>query len=99
MWGPSIIGFGQYHYKYASGREGDSPAVAFSPRKASLVLYGLSDPPQAAPLLAALGKYRAGASCIYINKLADVDLAVLRRLLVLGHRHTAGTGPQPPQAP
>lgn len=99
MWGPSIIGFGQYHYKYASGREGDSPAVAFSPRKASLVLYGLSDLLQAAPLLASLGKYRAGASCIYINKLADVDLAVLHRLLVLGHRHTAGAGPQPPQAP
>lgn len=87
MWGPSIIGFGEYHYKYASGREGDAAAVGFSPRKANLVLYGLSYSPDAAPLLAKLGKFKAGASCVYVNKLADIDLDVLRELIRNGYRH------------
>lgn len=87
MWGPSIIGFGKYHYKYASGREGDAAAVGFSPRKANLVLYGLSQPPASAPLLATLGKFKSSVACVYINKLADVDLAVLRELIGLAYRH------------
>lgn len=91
MWGPSIIGFGGYHYKYASGREGDAPAVAFSLRKANLVVYGLNDAPEAAPLLETLGKFRASVACAYINKLADVDLEVLRELIGLTYRHSTNT--------
>lgn len=88
MWGPSIIGFGEYHYKYASGREGDSPAVAFSPRKASLVVYGLNDAPEAEPLLERLGKFKQSVACAYINKLDDVDLGVLRELIAITYRHS-----------
>ncbi len=79
MWGPSIVGFGSYHYVYASGREGDAPLLGFSPRKPEIVLY-------VAPYLGdrglkkKLGKHNAGAGCLYIKKLADIDLAVLRRL-------------------
>lgn len=87
MWGPSIIGFGEYQYKYASGRQGEAPAVGFSPRKASLVVYGLSYPPAAEPLLERLGKFKASVACIYINKLADVDLEVLRELVASTYRH------------
>lgn len=94
MWGPSIIGFGQYHYKYASGREGDAPAVSFSPRKASLVIYGLTYPPQAAPLLEKLGKFKAGVACIYINKLANVDMAVLRELIAMTYQYLLTTDMQ-----
>jgi hypothetical protein len=80
MWGPSIIGFGRYHYRYASGHEGDAPLVGFSPRKANLVFYlaphaGLKD-----DLLARLGKHKAGKGCLYVNRLSDVDLNVLREL-------------------
>jgi len=87
MWGPSIIGFGSYHYKYASGREGDAAAVGFSPRKGTLALYGLTYAPGSAPLLEGLGKHKTGAACLYVNKLADVDLAVLRALISLGYKH------------
>ncbi|MBP2412651.1 hypothetical protein JOF48_001450 [Arthrobacter stackebrandtii] len=87
MWGPSIIGFGEYHYKYASGREGDTAAVAFSPRKASLVVYGLGEPPGAAPLLERLGKFKSSVACTYISKLADVDMDVLRELVDMTYRH------------
>ena len=87
MWGPSIIGFGEYHYKYASGREGDAAAVGFSPRKAKLVIYGLSYPPGSAPLLAKLGKFTSSVACVYINTLADVDLEVLRELLTMTYTH------------
>ncbi|WP_104111136.1 DUF1801 domain-containing protein [Arthrobacter sp. N199823] len=91
MWGPSIIGFGEYHYTYASGREGDAPAVAFSPRKANLVVYGLGYPPRAEPLLEKLGKFKASVACVYITKLADVDLAVLRELIALTYAHSTTT--------
>jgi len=91
MWGPSIVGFGTYHYRYDSGREGDFLRIGFSPRKASLSLYGLQDAPEAAPLLERLGKHRSGAGCLYVNKLADVDMAVLRELIELGWRHPRGT--------
>src|SRR5579864_3916820 len=78
MWGPSIIGFGSYHYTYDSGREGDMPVVAFSPRKAATVLYGLSD---AEALLPKLGKHTRGKGCVYIKKLSDVDEEVLKTMV------------------
>jgi hypothetical protein len=77
MWGPSIIGFGSHHYVYDSGREGDMPVVAFSPRKAATVLYGLS---AAEALLPKLGKHTRGKGCVYIKKLADVDQKVLETM-------------------
>jgi len=80
MWGPSIIGFGRYHYKYASGHEGDIMIAAFSPRKASLVLY-LGSVLEQKTLLAKLGKHKAGKGCLYINRLDDIDRSVLRRLI------------------
>jgi hypothetical protein len=87
MWGPTIVGFGQYHYKYVSGREGDAAAVGFSPRKSSLSLYGLIYGPEAAELLARLGKHKTGAGCLYVNKLEDVDEAVLAELIRAGYGH------------
>ncbi|MFC9353713.1 DUF1801 domain-containing protein [Arthrobacter sp. NPDC057013] len=87
MWGPTIVGFGRVHYKYATGREGDTAAVGFSPRKASLSLYGLTNAPEAAELLERLGKHKTGAGCLYINRLADVDEAVLAELISLGYRY------------
>lgn len=92
MWGPSIVGFGRYRYRYETGREGDAAAVGFSPRKASLSLYGLLQSPEAGVLLPRLGKHRTGAGCLYVNKLEDVDEAVLAELIRAGYRHmTAGT--------
>lgn len=88
MWGPGIVGFGSYHYRYESGREGDTVAVGFSPRKGSLSLYGLTYAPEAAELLPRLGKHKVGAGCLYINKLEDVDEAVLVELIRAGHRHS-----------
>jgi hypothetical protein len=79
MWGPSIIGFGIYHYVYESGREGDTPNVGFSPRKAANVIYGIALGDSAA-LLAKLGKHTTGKGCLYIKKLADVDRKVLEAL-------------------
>ena len=81
MWGPSIIGFGSYHYSYDSGREGDMPVIAFSPRKAAIVLYGVSRPDGSAALLKKLGKHSMGKGCVYIKKLADVDQAVLKKIV------------------
>jgi len=81
MWGPSIIGFGAYHYKYESGHEGDAPLIAFSPRKPHLVLYVLSNFDKQEELLQKLGKYKTGKICLYINKLTDVDLKVLEEIV------------------
>ncbi|PGZ97243.1 hypothetical protein COE51_14970 [Bacillus pseudomycoides] len=81
MWGPSIIGFGAYHYKYASGHEGDAPLVGFSPRKAKISLYFATGDPRREELLKNFGKYTSGKSCIYINKVADVDINVLKALI------------------
>lgn len=86
MWGPSIVGFGQYHYRYESGREGDAPCIAFSPRKAALTFYlmgiyaggGMAQE----PLLAKLGKFTMGKGCLYIKRLSDIDLGVLEALAV-----------------
>jgi len=82
MWGPSIVGFGSYHYKYASGREGDWPITGFSPRKQRLVVYIMPGFEEYEDLLGKLGKHKVGVSCLYINKLADVDLSVLKELIV-----------------
>ena len=81
MWGPSIIGFGSYHYRYESGHEGDACRLGFSPRKAELVLYVLNGSPEQEAQLARLGKHRTGKACLYIRKLADVDMAVLEEIV------------------
>jgi len=81
MWGPSIVGFGSSHYVYASGREGDMPAAGFSPRKANMTFYINAGFEGVEDLLAKLGKHRTSVSCLYINKLADVDLDVLRQII------------------
>lgn len=81
MWGPSIIGFGSYHYRYESGHEGDACRLGFSPRKAELVLYVLTGSPEQEAPLARLGKHRTGKSCLYIKKLADVDMAALEEIV------------------
>ncbi len=81
LWGTSIVGFDQYHYIYESGREGDTLVVGFSPRKAATVLYGAIGFDGSAALLAKLGKHTTGKGCLYIKKLADVDLKVLETLL------------------
>lgn len=81
MWGPSIIGFGSCHYRYESGREGDMPIVAFSPRKAATVLYNVTGPSESRTLLAKLGKHTTGRGCLYIKKLADVDEKVLGAMI------------------
>jgi hypothetical protein len=80
MWGPTIIGFGSYHYQYASGHEGDSPLIGFSPRKAEFSLYVFSPLEANKHLLDNFGKYKIGKACIYIKKLADIDIAVLEKL-------------------
>ena len=80
MWGPSIIGFGSYHYKYDSGHEGTSCRLGFSPRQAELVLYVLTGEPEQQAQLARLGRHRSGKSCLYVKKLADVDMAVLEEM-------------------
>lgn len=84
MWGPSIVGFGRYHYRYESGREGDFALTGFSPRKANLVIYVMPGCDDLGDLLADLGKHRLGKSCLYINKLADVDVGVLERIIAAG---------------
>lgn len=81
MWGDRIVGFGSYHYKYASGREGDWPILAFSPRKQNLTLYFMPGFEHQGELLAKLGKHTTGVSCLYIKKLADVDLPTLRQMI------------------
>lgn len=81
MWGPSIVGFGSYHYKYASGREGDWPIIGFSPRKKEITLYIMPGFEPFADLMAKLGTYRTGVSCLYVKQLADIDQKVLRQLL------------------
>ena len=81
MWGPSIVGFGRYHYKYESGREGDWMLMGFSPRKGDLTLYILPGMHEFQELLPKLGKYKHAKSCLYVKKLEDIDLKVLREIL------------------
>ena len=82
MYGSSIVGFGNYHYRYDSGREGDAPLAAFSPRAKELVVYLDCDGSRSEALLARLGTHKIGKSCLYIKRLADVDEGVLRELVV-----------------
>ena len=81
MWGTSIIGFGTYHYRYASGREGDWMRIGFSPRKANLSLYLMNGFSEYQSLLKKLGKYKTGKSCLYINKLEDIDVDILKQMI------------------
>ncbi|MEU4428931.1 DUF1801 domain-containing protein [Actinoplanes sp. NPDC024001] len=90
MWGSAIIGFGTYHYKYASGREGDWPAVALSPRKQALTLYLSSGFEGYDDLMSRLGPHRTGKSCLYLKRLADVDQDVLRELVEGAFQHING---------
>jgi len=87
MWGDSIVGFGSYHYTYASGREGDWMLTGFSPRKHNLTLYIMDGFEESESLLKDLGKYKTGKSCLYINKLEDVDTAVLKKLVKASVAH------------
>ena len=84
MWGPSLIGYGRYHYKYESGREGDMLMTGFSPRKANLVLYIMPGYLDLEEKLSRLGKHKLGKACLYINKLADVDVDVLKEIITYG---------------
>ena len=84
MWGPTIVGYGSYHYVYDSGREGDSLACGFSPRKASQSIYVVPGYQDYGHILDRLGKYKIGKSCLYITKLADVDMGVLEELVRAG---------------
>lgn len=88
MWGSSIIGFGKYHYRYESGREGDMCLAGFSPRSSALVVYALSGASGESGLLARLGKHTRGKGCLYIKRLADVDQSVLEELVQTSSAHT-----------
>lgn len=88
LWGPSIVGFGSYHYKYESCREGEAPLVAFSPRAAALTVYLSSSFDQREELLSQLGKYKTEKGCIYIKRLSEVNLDVLEELIIKQIEHT-----------
>ena len=92
MWGESIVGFGSYHYRYASGREGDWLATGLSPRKQALTLYIMAGFDGYDELMAKLGKYKTGKSCLYINKLEDVHLPTLKQLIRRSYRHVLENG-------
>lgn len=82
MWGPSIVGFGSYHYKYESGREGDACLTGFSSRKGDISVYLVASPDDQEELLAKLGKHKMGKSCLYLRKLSDIDLQILEQLVI-----------------
>jgi hypothetical protein len=93
MWGPTIVGYGQYHYRYDSGHEGDMCRVGFSPRKAKHSLYLLNcgadmDEAEFAALRERMGKYSRGKGCLYVNKLADIDLSVLEEMIALSWKYS-----------
>jgi hypothetical protein len=81
MWGTSIVGFGSYHYKYESGREGDMCLVGFSSRKSDITVYGLKAAPNCEALLEKLGKHKTGKGCLYIRNLSDIDIGILEKLV------------------
>lgn len=95
MWGPSIVGFGSYHYKYASGHEGDSALAAFAVRGSELVVYIAAGFEGRGALLAKLGKHRTGKVCVYMRRLANVDLKVLERLVARSVADTRSRYPKP----
>lgn len=88
MWGSSIIGFGTYHYKYESGREGDMMIIGFSPRKQNIALYLKGGAPKQSALLQKLGKHKTGAGCLYINSLADIDQETLKKMFKVSFSST-----------
>jgi len=90
MWGPAIVGFGDYHYKYATGREGDWFVAGFSPRKNDLTLYIMSGLDRYEEELSRMGKHKTGKSCLYIKRLSDIDLDVLRDIVKDSLRHLMG---------
>jgi hypothetical protein len=90
MWGPTMVGFGSYRYATDSGRRGECFVVGFSPRKASLSLYGTTYAPESDSLLEQLGKHKRGAGCLYVNKLADVDIAILEQLVAYNYPYILG---------
>jgi hypothetical protein len=87
MYGPTIVGFGNYHYKYASGHEGDAPVAAFSPRKEALTLYFAPEFTGKDEMLAKLGKHKSFKSCVYVKKLADIDMKVLKKMITVSMKH------------
>lgn len=88
MWGPSIIGFGSYHYKYDSGHEGDAPLAGFSPRKTAMTVYFYLPEENREELLSKLGKHTSSKACIYIKKLTDIDIEILKKIILLSIEYT-----------
>lgn len=86
LWGPSIVGFDSYHYAYDSGREGDMPRIAFSPRKGKLTLYVLDEVAKYSATLEKLGKHKTSKACLYITKLSDVDMNILKELITTAYK-------------
>src|SRR5690606_8674207 len=97
MWGPSIIGFGKYHYKYASGHEGDAPITGFSPRKDAIALYLVPESEKREEMLSRLGKHKSGKSCVYVKKLADIDRDVLKEMIADSIAHITTLYPETPK--
>lgn len=91
MWGPSIVGFGRYHYRYESGREGDWFLTGFSPRKQALTVYIMAGFTRYVVLMRKLGRHTTGSSCLYLRRLEDVDLAVLEELITESVKHLRRT--------
>ena len=94
MWGPSIIGFGSYHYKYATGHEGDAPLVGFSPRKAKMTFYFSTGDTKREELLKDFGKHTSGKACVYINKIEDISIDVLKELIIQSIKFLKETYPE-----
>lgn len=92
MWGPAIVGFGSYHYKYDSGHEGDSCIIGFSPRKTSLTLYIGKDFEGFDELMPKLGKHKMSGGCLHIKKLSDVDMKILKEVITASYKHKLKTG-------
>ncbi|KIC22290.1 MULTISPECIES: DUF1801 domain-containing protein [unclassified Leisingera] len=97
MWGPSIVGYGRYHYRYATGREGEFLATGFTPRRARHSIYIMPGYQDYSAILARLGKHRLGKSCLYVNKLADIDLNVLAELIRAGIKDLNAIWPVQPE--
>ncbi|MCP2030203.1 hypothetical protein L1277_000267 [Okibacterium sp. HSC-33S16] len=91
LWGPSMIGFGSFHYRYASGHEGDTMKVGFAPRKTALTFYGLQGHPNSDKLLASLGTHTLGKGCVYVKRLDDIDTDVLRELVAYAYANAEET--------
>lgn len=93
MWGPAIIGFGSYHYKYDSGHEGDAPLAGFSPRKANTTVYFYLPEENREELLSKLGKHKSSKACIYIKKLSDIDVEILKNIITLSMEYVLNLYP------